>query len=74
MESFKYYFDVQLLPIEFDSYFSNPILDQKAEVKQRPITKVKYTPSIMEASSIEFKRTKYNNKSHSNQNKKRKYK
>ena len=81
MDSFTYYFDVKFLPEQFDSYFSNQIGTEKINkpiVNLLPIKentkKVKYTPTIMEESSLEFKRTKYNNRSQSKQSKKRKHK
>ena len=76
MNSFTYYFDVSFLPTEFDSFFSKQIIDDKVteQVEHESeviITKTKkYVPQIIEASTLEFKRTKYNNRN--TPNKKRK--
>ena len=81
MNSFTYYFDYRLLPTTFDSYFNNQVIDeQKVDICKEENTvhkpkypKPKYMPAIMEASSVEFKRTKYNNRNVPNK-KKRKHK
>ena len=74
MNSFTYYFDVSFLPTEFDSFFSKQIIDDKVTEQVEPeviITKTKkYVPQIIEASTLDFKRTKYNNRN--TPNKKRK--
>ena len=71
MDSFTYYFDVRFLPTEFDSYFSKQFIDEKCVEPEVIITeKKKYVPQIIEASTLEFKRTKYNNRN--TPNKKRK--
>ena len=68
MNAFTYYFDYRLLPTAFDSYFTHQVIDEVKEVREvkevKPvkIVNVKYVPTMMEASTIEFKRTKYNNR------------
>ena len=67
MDSFTYYFDVRFLPTEFDSFFSKQIIDEKCvtnivEPEVIITKKKKYVPQIIEASTLEFKRTKYNNR------------
>jgi len=66
MAAFQYYFDISLIPQEFDSYYFKPlfcILTEKENLtKQKVKTKIKYVPQIMEASTVEFKKTKFSNK------------
>ena len=65
MEAFQYYFDISFIPQEFDSYYSKSICSISVEetvTKKIAIKKVKYVPQIMEASTVEFKKTKFSNK------------
>jgi len=68
MNSFQYYFDTKFLSNEFDSFFSKQIIDEHKEnegVAIDPVIneiKKRYVPIIIEASTLEFKRTKYNNR------------
>ena len=67
MAAFQYYFDISFFPQEFDSYYSKSLFDipidknDKKITKQIVIKKAKYVPQIMEASTVEFKKTKFNN-------------
>jgi len=80
MDSFIYYFDVAFLPAEFDSLFSNQIIDENKKQETNTIKQIetnvekimkkkKYVPQTMEASTLEFKRTKYNNRNVPNKRK-----
>ena len=63
MNAFTYYFDPRFIPSDFDSFFSKPIEpEKKQEVKEVISKKTKYVPQVMEASSLEFKKSKYNNR------------
>ena len=74
MAAFQYYFDVRFIPQDLNSYFSKslfliPVIEQNKELTSKQITsKKKYIPQIIEASTVEFKKTKFSN------NKKRKCK
>jgi len=71
MTAFQYYFDIRFIPQEFDSYFSQSLISKPVEYKTiKPIVlkATKYVPQIMEASTVEFKKTKISN----NNKKKRK--
>jgi hypothetical protein len=75
MAAFQYYFDVKFFPKDFNSYFSKSLFVNPIEVKevnidvnsmdvsQKRMTpqKNKYVPQIMEASTVEFKKTKFSN-------------
>ena len=63
MDSFTYYFDVSFLPTEFDSFFSKQVIDEHVPepIKTKTLNK-KYVPQVMEASSLEFKRSKTSNR------------
>ena len=65
MDSFTYYFDVRFLPTDFDSFFSKEtiVIEEVGHEPEVIITKKKkYVPQIMEASTLEFKNKKHNNK------------
>jgi len=74
--AFQYYFDVRFIQQEFDSYYSKSLFKSPVEnIKKSSfektkiiVKKEKYIPQIMDASLVEFKKTKFSN------NKKRKHK
>jgi hypothetical protein len=71
MDSFTYYFDIKFLPATFDSYFSEPPPVVQKDCKDKPTPRCESRKTtIMEASNLEFKRTKNNNRSQPNRRRK----
>ena len=64
MDSFQYYFDIKFIPSTFDSYFDKQVIfNNEKKITRKKKTKKKnpvviHIPTIMEASTLEFKKSK----------------